>query len=136
MEQKSPILTPGVANFALLGGDGEVARGDELAAGCRGHGVHLRDHRLRDAVNRLHHHRAHVEQLIVERGVASDHLAEVVPGRERGAGALDHDRPDVGVRADGSSARDQLLHQPERERVPLLRPVERDRRGRAVARHE
>src|SRR5207248_776123 len=32
--------------------------------------------------------------------------------------------------------RDQLLHQLERERVPLLRPVQRDPRNRALARNE
>ena len=38
--QNRPIFTPGVAKRALLGGDGEVARGDELAARRGGQAVH------------------------------------------------------------------------------------------------
>ena len=126
VEQKSPILTPGVANRVPVCRNGEVAGGDELAAGRGGDAVHLCDHRLRYAVNRLHHHRADVEELLVERGVATDHLAQIVPGGERRAGALDHDRPHVRDRADLVERRDQLFHQRQRERVPLLGPVERD----------
>ena len=46
--------------------------------------------------------------------------------RERRPGALDHDRPGLGVGADRLERADQLLHQLERERVPLLRTVQRD----------
>ena len=44
-----------------LRGHGEVAGGDELAAGRGSDPVHLRDHGLRNVVDRLHQHRADVE---------------------------------------------------------------------------
>ena len=80
VEQNRPIFTPGRGEARRLGGDGEVAGGDELAAGGGGDAVHLRDHRLRDAVDRLHQHGADVEEPLVEVGVATDHLAQVVAG--------------------------------------------------------
>ena len=54
VEQNSPMRTPGVAKRASVVGDGEVAAGDELAAGGRGDAVHLRDDRLRDRLHGRH----------------------------------------------------------------------------------
>ena len=45
VEQNSPISTPGVAK-RRRGGNGEIAAGDELAAGRRGDALHRGDHRL------------------------------------------------------------------------------------------
>ena len=82
VEQNSPIFTPGVANHASSDATGEVAGGDELAArGSRTAGD-LGDHGLRNAVHREHELGADGEELVVERGVARDHLGEVVAGRE------------------------------------------------------
>ena len=57
VEQNRPMFTPGVAKRASVGRDGEIARGDELAAGGRRDPVHLGDHRLRDLVQPLHQRR-------------------------------------------------------------------------------
>ena len=89
-------------------------------------------YRLRNAVDRFHQHRADVEQSIVELGVATDHLPKVVTGGKRGACALDHDCLHLRGRARLLKHRDQLLHQRERERVPLLRAVERDAGNRRL----
>ena len=64
---------------------------------------------------------------LVEGGVAADHLAEVVAGGEGRARALDHDRAHVrGSRRAASSAAISSSISSRRERVALLRPVERD----------
>ena len=88
--------------------------------------MHLGDHRLGNAVHRLHQHGADLEQPVVELRLAADHLGEVVSGRERRAGAFEHDRADLGPLAERAQGFDQLLHQLERERVSLVRAVERD----------
>jgi hypothetical protein len=104
VEQKSPILTPGVANLASVAGSCEVAGGHQLAAGGGCDTVYLGDHRAGRGESPPSFG-ADVEQPLVEGDVASDHLAEVVPGREERAGALDHDRAYVRdlIRADASA---------------------------------
>ena len=125
--QNSPPLPPGMANPARLGGDGQVARGDELAPGGGGQRVHLGAHRLRHRLHDVHHPRAHVEHVagLVERGAG--HVAEVVPGREHRAVGGQHDAEGVG-RADRLERGGELLHHVEGEGVALLRPVEGDGR--------
>jgi hypothetical protein len=81
--QKSPILTPGVANRApALLGDSQVAPGHELAAGRGGDALHLGDHRLRDLAQQQHHAVAAVKNILVVPGPLSDHLLQVVPRAE------------------------------------------------------
>ena len=84
--QNRPLLMPEVAKVASRRGDGEIAGGDELAAGGRGDGLDLGDHRLRQAADRHHHGRAARQQVVVEGVVAARRdLAQVVAGREGAA---------------------------------------------------
>src|SRR5205823_2891738 len=71
-----------------------------------------------------------------EAHVAPDHLAEVVARAERRPGALEHDRADARIGADGAHDADQLLHQREAQRVALVGAVERDRRRGSVVADE
>ena len=57
------MFTPGVANRASSDAIGEIARGDELAAGGGRDAVHLGDHGLRDLVQARHERHAGREQL-------------------------------------------------------------------------
>ena len=67
-----------------VGGDGEVAGGDELAAGRGGDALDARDHRHRQALDRQHHARALREQrLVVGLRRLGAHLLQVVAGAER-----------------------------------------------------
>ena len=70
----------------VLGRDGEVAGGHELAARRRGDAVHLRDHRLRQlgGISPSARSRRRTAAGRTRRS-AADHLAEVVPGGERRA---------------------------------------------------
>ena len=49
----------------LVGGDGEIARGHQLAARRGGNALHLRDHRLRNGLDARHQLGADVEDLAV-----------------------------------------------------------------------
>ena len=53
---EQPDLDAGGGEARALGGDRQVAGGHQLAAGGGGDAVHLGDHRLRQLVDRLHHH--------------------------------------------------------------------------------
>lgn len=66
----------------LLGGDGEIRRSDELAAGGRGQAVHPGENGLRNRLQRRHELRAEREQLAYRGQVSLDHVAEVVTGAE------------------------------------------------------
>ena len=122
VEQNSPIFTPGVANHVSLGGHRQVAGGHQLAPGGGGEPVDLGDHRLRDALDRLHELGADGEEVLVEGQRPAGHLGQVVPGREAGAGAFDDDHR----AGDAPQRRDQLRHQLVRQGVALLGPVEGD----------
>ena len=52
--QKSPMLHARGGEAGRLGGDRQVARGHELAAGRGGEALDPRDHRLRHAVEQQH----------------------------------------------------------------------------------
>ena len=118
-------LATGDGERRRLGGDGQVARGHELASGRRRQGVHPGADRLGDGLDWFIIARAHVEDVagLVERGPG--HVPEVVPGGEhRPVGGEDHA---AGVGApDGGERGCQLLHHVDGERVALLRPVEGD----------
>ena len=79
---------------------------------------------------------ADVEELLEEGQVAAGHLGEVVPAGEAVPGALDHDRPDLGVARELLERLDDLVHEGERQRVALLGPVEHDPPGGRSAMHE
>jgi len=87
-------------------------------------------------VDRFQQSGANVEESFVEDDVPADHLPEVVTGGEDGARPCDDDRTDFRVRTKGSEGSDQLLHQLERERVALLRPVQRHARRGPLDREE
>ncbi len=80
--QNSPALMPGSANPAESSGDGEVARRHELAPGGGRQRVDPGADRLRDLLHRLHHPRAHVEDVLGVLERRAGHVAEVVPGGE------------------------------------------------------
>ena len=121
-------LHAGRGEARLVGGDRQVACGDELAAGGGGDPADLGDHGLGHAVDGLHELAAGVEQPLVEAHVAPDHLGEVVARRERRPRALDDDRAHARIGAGGAQHADQLLHELEAQRIALLGPVERDPR--------
>ncbi len=132
---EQPALASGDGERRVLRGHGEVARRDELAPGRGGQCVDLGDHRLRDLLDRIHHLGADLEQAPGVGQRRTPHVAEVVPGREhRPVGGQD-DAERVAVAHLAQSSR-QLDHHVQRQRVPLLRPVERDRRDRLVLLHE
>jgi hypothetical protein len=71
VEQNRPIFTP-LTPKRVLGRHREIAGGDKLASRRRRDAMHLRDHRLGQAADHLHHRRAAVEE------VAQRHRAAVV----------------------------------------------------------
>ena len=66
--------------------------------------------------------RAEVEELLEERQVAADHLAQIVAGGERRAGGVEDDRSHA-ARAHAPERGEQLPHQLEAQRVALVGPV-------------
>ena len=77
VEQNRPMWTPGVANFAVLRGDGEIAARDQLAARRGGGALDRGDHRLRHAMDALHHGAAAVHEVL--------HIGAAAVGVARGA---------------------------------------------------
>jgi len=124
VEQNRPIFTPGVAKRCTIGGHHQIARGDKLTAGRRRHPFDLCDDRLWHTVDGLHELGADIEQALVERHVAADHLGQVVTRGERRARGVDDDRPHARILAQPVECGDQLFHEFEAERVALPRPVE------------
>ena len=59
-------------------------------------------------------------------------LRRVHAGAERGAGAGEHDAPDAVVAAEALEGVRQLDPQVDRQRVALLRPLQRDQRDPVV----
>ena len=75
-----------------VGGHGNVASGDQLAAGGGGKSLYLGDDRLGQQADGFHHAGAGVKDGGVVVGAAVEQLVEVVAGAEYGAlGADDHD---------------------------------------------
>ncbi len=77
--QKRPIFTPGGGECGFLRGDGEIAGGDQLAAGGGGDALDFGDHGLRNRLDFLHQVGADVEDAAIvvdDRGRSS--------GRDRG----------------------------------------------------
>jgi len=127
VEQNSPILTPGVANRAP---SAAIARSHVATSWQPADALDGGDHRLRDALDRLHHPRADVEDLPLLLQRAPDQLAQVVARREGGAVRPQHDGADLGPGALALQLVRELAHERGRERVALLGPVERDEDGR------
>ncbi len=98
--------------------------------------MHSCDDGLGNGVDRLHQHGAGREQLVVERRIAPDHLAQVVAGGEGRPGAGEDDRADVSIGAEVAELHREVLHQIEAERVAPVWPVERDGRRCAMATDE
>ena len=84
--------------MAVLGGDGQIAGGHELAAGGGGGAFHGGDHRFGAVHDGAHQLGALVHQQLGEGaaaigiGAMRGELLEVVAGAERGAPGGDHDR--------------------------------------------
>ena len=127
VEQNSPMRTPGRREARVLARDREVAGGDELAARRGGDAVHLRDHGLREAVDRHHQLAAGVEQLARGRQRAAGHLREVVTGAERGPLAAHDDRVHRDIGGGLGERGEQVAQQGQRERVAAFGPVEHER---------
>ena len=132
MWQNQPPLPPGIANAAVLGRDGEVRRGDELAAGGRGEAVHAGNNGLRNGLQGRHELRAEREQLAHRGKVGLDHVAEVVTGAEDGP--IGGEQQTAGVTGSNlARGGQQLAHVLEREGVTTLRDVHCHSREVALA---
>ena len=59
VEQNKPMSTPGVANFAVGGGDCQIAARHQLTTGGGRHALHGGNHWLRQIDDLLHHRAAH-----------------------------------------------------------------------------
>ena len=72
-------LAPGEGEPSTVGGDGEVASGDELAASRSGERMHLGDDHLRNGLHRIHHLGAHLEQLagLFDRGTGGGYRQRI-----------------------------------------------------------
>ena len=84
-------LAAGRGEAGRLGGDGEVAGGDQLAAGGGGQRVHPGEHHLRDGLDGLHQLGAQQQQAahLGQRGAGD--VGEVVAGAEHRPLAGEHD---------------------------------------------
>ncbi len=120
-------MTPGVPKFGLLGGDGQIAGGDELASGGGGDAMDARNHRLRDCLDGVHQLGAEVEDGAIAVDVAIHQLAQVVSGGECRAVGRQHDGAHVGFGAEFAQGVDQFAHHLAGERVAFLWAVHGDR---------
>ena len=126
VEQNAPMLTPGVAKVAAVGGDREIAGRDELTAGRGRDAVHLRDDRLRQPRDRHHHPAAAREERLDapgRRAIARISLRSW-PAQKPRPRAAKHDHAHARVRADPIERRLQLVDERTRQRVELPRPIQ------------
>ncbi len=101
VEQKNPQVTPEVTNFAVSDRDREVALRHQLAARRGGGALHLRDHRLRQALDG-HHHRAALGKQVGDLRLLAQlaDFLEVMAGAEALARGRQHHDADVLVLLD------------------------------------
>src|SRR5437588_1187746 len=121
--EKSPADSRG-GELRRLGGDGEVALRDELAAGRGRRALHARDDRLRQRADRLHHAAALGEELLDLRPLLerADFL-EIVAGAEAFSGSGQHDHTNSTIFRDCIESSLQSFQHRAREQVHLLRSV-------------
>ena len=112
----------------VVGGDGEVAHRDELAAGGRRDAVDARDDGLGEAREREHQAAAVLEEASLPGGVAGvrAHLLEVVAGAEAAALRGEDDDAGVGIGGDLVHARLERREHGRGERVEAVAAVERE----------
>ena len=88
---KQPDLHARRGERGGVGGDRNVARGNQLATGSGGQTLHLRDDRLGQQANAFHDASASVEYGGIVLGVPVDQLVKIMPRTEnRPLGAYDH----------------------------------------------
>ena len=110
----------------LLGGDGQVGAGDQLAAGRRGEAVYPRHHRLRNPLDRSHQVGTRGEEMAHAVQIALHHVGEVVPRAEdRSVGGEDHGARLL-VRSQRAERVGQLLHVRLGEGVAPFGPIHGD----------
>ena len=124
-------LHAGRGEGGVLGGDGEIAGGDQLAAGRGGDTLDFGDDGLRDGLELLHQLGADIEDAAVFVDVAAGHLAEVVAGAEDLAGGGEDDGANLAIAADFVERGDEIEHQFEGEGVAALGAVQGDDGGGA-----
>ena len=137
-------LATGEGERSGAGGDGEIARSNELTPGSGGQGVHTSDDGLRNPVHELHQFGTGGEQF--ERGVGGggrwvglvsflgcdEHVGEVVPSGEHGTLGGKDDAVGIGL-CNLEESRSQLVQDVEREGVALGGVGERDDGETALA---
>ena len=87
--------------------------------------MHARNDRLRNVLDRVHHARARLEEMMREFGRRTRHVGEVVTGAEHRTVRGDDHAIGIG-RRDRLQRVDDLEHRVERQGVALLRAVERE----------
>ncbi|MOA05262.1 hypothetical protein D3C78_1248540 [compost metagenome] len=107
-------------------GHGQVALRDQLAAGRRGHALHLGDHRHRQLLQTQHQPAAPGKQRLVAGQVAvGRHFLEVMAGAERLALRSQHQHPRASVGGHGVDGRLQGAEHGAAQGVEARRIVER-----------
>ena len=106
-----------------VGGDRQIATGDQLATGCRGQRVHPGNHRLRHRLDGVHHLGANTKQLARLRQRGAGHVAKVVPGAEDRAVGRQNHAQGVALRH-GAQGLCQFQHDGHGQRVALLGTIE------------
>lgn len=85
----------------------------------------LRDHRLWDPLDGVHHLGADLEDLLRTVEISAGEVTEVVAGGEDRALSSQHHRQRIGS-ADGNERLGEFAHHPERERIALVGAIEGD----------
>ena len=125
VEQKRPILTPGRGEARALGGQRQVAAGDELAAGGGGDAMDPGDDRLGQMQDGEHQLAAAPEdRLMALPARLAAQLLQVMAGAEAGARGGQYDDLHRGISGKGGKRGQQLAHQGHGEGVACLGPVE------------
>ncbi len=123
-----PDVHAGGGEPRIARGHGEIGTGHELAPGGRGDPFDAGHDHLRLLVERLHHSRAALGDLVEELRVGRvRELLQVVPGTEDlAADAAEHDDRDSGFVPKRLQMRVQGVDRRQRQAVPLRRAVQRE----------
>ena len=124
---KEADLHTGRAEGRALLGEGEIAGGNQLAPSGCGDTAHHRNDRLRDALDHGHQLNALVENALILARRPIDQFAEIMTGREHRAVGGQDDDAHVASLADVRQRAGQLRHELQRQRIPLLGAVQRQR---------
>jgi hypothetical protein len=123
---EQPYLDSGRGKCGIFRSDGQVAGGDQLAAGGRGDTLHLCDHWLRNRLQFRHQLRADVEQAPVFVDIATHHLRKVVSGGKDFALRRQNHYAQISPAPDLAQAINQLVHESEGKGVTSIRPIQGD----------